>query len=64
MEDAKKTYEAIFDVIMPGQTRATQYKIIVHENDLVSATKTALSEWEMRTEPKDVRVKEITKLVV
>jgi len=64
MEDTKKTYEASFDVMMPGQTRATVYKIIVHEQDLVSATKTALSEWQMRTEPKDVRVKEITKIQV
>ena len=64
MEDTKKTYEAIFDVTMPGQTRSTSYKIIVHENDLVAATKTALLEWQTRTEPKDVRVKEITKIQV
>ncbi len=60
----KKSYEAIIEVQMPGQTKTNGYKIIVHDADgLVDATQKAIAEWKSRTDPKDVRVKEIVPVV-
>ena len=54
-----KRFETIFDVLMPGQTRTTNYKIVVDAENPVDAMSKCMTEWKSRTEPRDVRVKEI-----
>lgn len=54
-----KRFETIFDVIMPGAARTTNYKIVVDAENPVDAMSKGIAEWKTRTEPRDVRVKEI-----
>ena len=54
-----KDYEATFDVLMPGNAKATSYKITVQASEPIEAMAKAIDEWKKRTEPSDVRVKEI-----
>ena len=55
----EKEYEATFDVVMPGNTKPSAYKIAVKASEPIEAMAKAIDEWKQRTEPSDVRVKEI-----
>ena len=56
----QKKYEAEFTVLMPGNAKASTYRISVLAGDPIEATARAIDEWKTKTEPRDVRVKEIT----
>jgi hypothetical protein len=63
-EDQKlKKYEATFRITMPGQVKENEYKIPVSGDDPAEATLNAIAEWKRATEPRDVRVKEIAKVM-
>jgi hypothetical protein len=65
MMNDKKTYEVIIEAVIPGNSKATQHKIIVKDaSDLADAIQKGTTEWKAKTEPRDVRVKEIQPVVV
>ena len=58
-----KKYEWIIKTQMPGQSKENEYKILVSADDPVDAIMKGTEEWKRATEPRDVRVKEISKVM-
>jgi hypothetical protein len=54
------TYEVKFKLVMPGQTRETEYAVGVVADNPTLAIQNGIEEWKRATEPRDVRVKEVT----
>lgn len=55
-----KEYETIFRQKMPGQVKENEYVIRVKADNPIDAQVKATEEWKKITEPRDVRVKEVT----
>ena len=58
-----KDYEATFTVLMPSNQKSTVYKIQVKAREPVEAMARAIDAWKAATEPTDIQVKEIKKVV-
>lgn len=58
-----RKYEWIIKTKMPGQAKENEYKIVVAADDPVDAIMKGTEEWKRATEPRDVRVKEIEKVM-
>ena len=56
-----KDYEATFDMLIPGNQKSTSHRIVVQAGEPIEAMAKAIDEWKTRTDPTDVRIKEITK---
>lgn len=59
-----KDYEAIFKVHMPGNVKETEYKLVVKANSPVTAVEAAIKAWYESTEPKNISVREVSKIQV
>jgi hypothetical protein len=58
-----KKYEVFIRVQMPGQSKENEYKITVSADDPIDANIKAQEEWKRVTELRDVRVKEVSKVM-
>jgi hypothetical protein len=58
-----KKFEASIRVQMPGQSKENEYKIVVSANDRVDADIKVGEEWARITELRDVRIKEVAKVM-
>ena len=56
-----KDYEAEFTMVLPGNAKASVHKIHVAAYEPIVAIAKAIDEWKARTEPRDVRVREVPK---
>ena len=56
-----KEYEAEFTLVLPGNVKPTTHKIRVTAFEPIEATAAAIDQWKTRTEPRDVRVREVQK---
>lgn len=55
-------YEASFELLMPGNTKKTQYTIVVKDSPgIEDALTRAKAEWMRLTAPRDVRIRELPK---
>ena len=58
-----RKYDWSTKVKMPGQVKETEYHITVAADDRFEADIKGTEEWKRATEPRDVRVKEIEKVM-
>lgn len=63
MSGELRKYEVYFRVKMPGQAKENEYKLLIPADDPTEATMKGIEEWKRVTEPRDVRVKEIEKVM-
>lgn len=63
MTGEQKKYEWTVRVQMPGQAKENEYRIVVAADDPAMATLAGIDEWKRATDPRDVRVKEIAKVM-
>ena len=59
MDEATRDYEVTFHVTMPGQTKASAYKVCVKADSKVEALARAEDEYQKIATTYDVQVKEI-----
>ena len=58
-----KKYEATFRFTLPGYTRESECKVVVAADEPAEATLKAIEEFKKAIDPKDVRIKEIAKVM-
>jgi hypothetical protein len=56
-------YDVTFKVVMPGQARATDYKIAVKAESRVEALAIAEAEWEKQVMAYDNSIKQVSKVI-
>lgn len=56
-------YDVIFRVKLPGRDKEADYIIRVAANDPIDAQTKGIEEWKHVTAPRDVRVKEVAKVM-
>ena len=60
--DSLKQYEAVIKVLMPSNSKVTDYKIVVSANSQLDAMAKVLKEWTDRTNPDNFQSIDIKKL--
>ena len=58
-----RKYEGTVRIIMPGNSKVSEYPIFVQANDPAEAMQKISEEWKQATEPRDVRVREVAKVM-
>jgi ribosomal protein S16 len=56
-------YEGTIRLVLPGNSKESEYKIVVAADNPAEAATKFIEEWKRATEPRDVRVKEISKVI-
>lgn len=64
MSDAEREFEVTFETVMPGQTKATAYRIPVKAGTKVDALAVAESKWFEIVSTYDVKIREIPKVII